>query len=285
MSVEGVLPGMSIVSDIVYGDGDGVPLLLDLVQPDPRPRGPMPALVWIHGGGWRFGDKRVETSQSIGLEFVRAGFTCLSINYRLSHQALFPAQIHDAKASIRWLRAHAADLGVDPERIGVWGHSAGAHLAALLGVSGDLSELEGDSGSSGSSSRVQAVVAIAAPSDFLAIPDGWPHEEPRVATSLLVGGRLEERRELVRMANPITYVHPGLPPFLLIHGEDDEVVPILQGDLLADALARSDAEVTYLRRPHANHMLESAKLGIDRQAAWIDLGRLAFAFFQTHLGD
>jgi acetyl esterase/lipase len=283
MMTESVLAGMSFDIDVRYGEGGGAPLLLDIARPDPLPAEPMPAVVWVHGGGWRAGDKHVDSSQSIGLDFVRDGFTCLSINYRLSDEALYPAQIHDVKAAIRWLRAHAADLGLDPDRIGVWGHSAGAHLVSLLGTSGDNPALEGASGSPGVSSRVQAVVAISPPSDFRAIPADWPYEEPLVATTKLVGGRLEEHADLVRLANPITFIGPDAPPFLIIHGEDDEVVPIIQAEMLYDALIAAGAEATLVRLPKANHMLESAEFGIDRREAWIDTGRRELAFFRTHL--
>ena len=283
MPTASVLPGMSLLYDVPYGEADGEALLLDLVRPDPMPPAPAPALVWIHGGGWEFGDKRVDPSETIGSIFIQSGFVGLSINYRLSGQAIFPAQIHDAKAAIRWLRANAGDLGVDPDRIGVWGHSAGAHLAALLGTSGDIPDLEGECGSPEFSSRIQAVVAIASPSDFLAIPPDWPHEEPRCASTKLVGGRLEERLDLVRMANPITHIRAGAPPFLIIHGEDDEIVPIVQGSLLYDALVQSGTDATFVRLPKTNHMLESSELGIARREAWIDVAQRALEFFQRRL--
>jgi acetyl esterase/lipase len=283
MPVAAVPPGMALVCDVPYGEASEEPLLLDILTPDPPPTAPVPAIVWIHGGGWEGGDKWVDLAESLGPFLVRGGFVSVSINYRLSDRALFPAQIHDAKAAIRWLRANAADLGVDPERIGVWGHSAGGHLAALLGTSGDLPELEGESGSPGYASRVQAVVPVSPPTDFLAIPPGWSHEEPRRATTKLVGGRLEDRPELVRMANPITHIRPGAPPFLIIHGEADEVVPVVQAQLLADALTRSGAESTFLRLPCADHMLAAPELGITSADAWSDVGQRALGFFRTHL--
>jgi acetyl esterase/lipase len=283
MATADVPPGMVLDFDLPYGGADGEPLLLDILRPDPPPSTPIPAVVWIHGGGWEAGDKWVDLSESLGPLLVRGGFVSVSINYRLSDRALFPAQIHDAKAAIRWLRANAANLGVDPQRIGVWGHSAGGHLSALLGTSGDLPELEGESGSPEYSSRVQAVVPVSPPTDFLAIPPGWTHEEPRRATTKLVGGRLEERPDLVRMANPITHIRPGAPPFLIIHGEADEVVPVEQAELLADALERSGAEATFLRLPRADHALAAPELGITVGEAWADVGQRALGFFRTHL--
>jgi dipeptidyl aminopeptidase/acylaminoacyl peptidase len=127
------------------------------------------------------------------------------------------------------------------------------------------------------------VIPVSPPSDFLAIPPGWTHQEPRRATSKLVGGPLEERLDLVRMANPITHIRPGTPPFLIIHGEADEVVPVEQAELLHDALTRSGAEATYLRLPMADHMLASPALGISADEAWADVVQRALGFFRTHL--
>jgi dipeptidyl aminopeptidase/acylaminoacyl peptidase len=130
---------------------------------------------------------------------------------------------------------------------------------------------------------VQAVVAISPPSDFRAIPADWPYEEPLVATTKLVGGPLEEHPDLVRLANPITFIGADAPPFLIIHGEDDEVVPIIQAEMIYDALIGAGAAATFVRLPRANHMLEAPELGIERREAWIDAGQRAHAFFRAHL--
>lgn len=275
--------GMTFEGDVPYGEGDGEALLLDYLAPDPRPAAALPALVWIHGGGWEAGDKRAGFVESLGPALVQAGFVSFSINYRLSDQAKFPAQVHDVKAAVRWVRANADELDIDPERIGVWGHSAGGHLAALLGTTGNLPELEGASGSPGYSSRVQAVIAVSPPTDFLEIPAGWSHVEPRRVTSKLVDGPLEERGELVRMANPIAHIRPGTPPFLIIHGEDDEVVPVQQAVKLYDALVASGSEATLVRLPDADHWLAAPAHGITTEGAWDEVGRHAIGFFSEHL--
>lgn len=269
--------------DVQFGRANGASLLLDILQPDPLPPSPAPVAVWIHGGGWEAGDKQGGLDLSLNPVMVQAGFVAVSINYRLSDHALYPAQIHDAKAAIRWLRANAAELGIDPDRIGVWGHSAGGHLSALLGTTGDLPELEGESGAPGYSSRVQAVVPVSPPTDFLALPPGWNNVEPRSATSKLIGGPLEERRDLVRLANPIAHIRPGTSPFLIIHGEDDEIVPVEQAQLLHDALLRSGADSTFVRLPNADHALAAPKLGITSTDAWADVGRRGLDFFRCTL--
>ncbi len=275
--------GVIVVEDVPYGSADGEALLLDVLTPDPRPDGLLPALVWIHGGGWEAGDKRGGFSDTFGPELALAGFVFLSIQYRLSDQAIFPAQLHDVKAAVRWVRANAESLGVDPERIGVWGHSAGGHLAALVGTTGDLAELEGESGSPGISSKVQSVVALSPATHFLEIPADWPHVEPRRATEKLVGGPLEERTELVRLANPIAHIRPGMPPFLIVHGAADDVVPVEQGIALYDALIAAGCEATLEVLPGADHSLASAARGMTVEDALRWVGREASAFFEGHL--
>lgn len=277
-------PGMTAEYDVQYGEANGTPLLLDIIKPDPMRDAPIPAVVWIHGGGFEAGDKQGDLGDFLCPLLVSHGFFTAKINYRLSGQARFPAQIHDAKAAIRWLRANADSLGIDPDRIGVWGHSAGGHLSALLGTSGDVPELEGKSGSPGQSSRVQAAVPVSPPSDFLAFPPGWSHEEPRRATEKLVGGPLETRRDLVRLANPITHVRPGAPPFLIIHGELDEVVPVLHAELLYHALTEVGAEAIFVPKRQADHMVAAPALGISVEDAWDDIGLRAINFFRAHLG-
>ena len=274
---------MTFTGDVPYGAADDGALLLDVHAPEARPAAVLPALIWIHGGGWESGDKRGGFSDAFGPMLARAGFVFFSVNYRLSDQAIFPAQLHDVKAAVRWVRANADALGIDAKRIGVWGHSAGGHLAALVGTTGDLPELEGTRGSPGISSRVQAVVALSPATDFLEIPDGWPHVEPRRATSKLVGGPLEERTELVRMANPITHIRPGTPPFLIVHGMDDGVVPVEQAIALADALVAAECEVTIDMLPGADHWFASVAHGISTPDALQTIGQAAIAFFDGHL--
>ncbi|MEZ4504371.1 MAG: alpha/beta hydrolase [Thermomicrobiales bacterium] len=278
------LAGVRFTGNVAFGSADGVELLLDCYTPEPRPAEILPALVWVHGGGWESGDKRGGYSDVFGPMLARAGFVFATVDYRLSGQALFPAQIHDVKAAIRWMRANATALGIDPDRIGIWGHSAGGHLAALAGVSGDIPELEGESGSPGVSSRVQAALPLSPATDFRIIPGGWTSIEPRRATEKLVGGRLEERADLVRMANPMTHIRPGVPPFLIVHGAADGVVPVEQGIALADALRSVGGDVTLDVLPGADHWFASASRGVSTPDALDGIGRLAIAFFSTHLG-
>ena len=255
--------------DLAYGVVDGRPLLLDLLHPDPLPPKPMPAIIFIMGGAWMEANRKVNFTPFL----AAAGFCTVSIDHRLSHEAIFPAQIHDAKAAVRWLRANATQYHVDPDRIGVWGISSGAHLAALLGTSAGVVELEGASGPPGYSSAVQAVAAISPPTDFARM--GRDPADAYNAEALLVGGPLGARAEVVRAASPLTYVRPGLPPFLIVHGEQDEVVPISQAELLVAALQRVGTEVTYVPLPGEGHMLS--------EVYETQVQPLILSFFTRHL--
>ena len=149
--------------DLVYAKTPQRELALDLYIPDGATKPPL--IVWVHGGAWRAGSK----AKPPALWMLERGYAVASISYRLSQQAVFPAQIHDCKAAIRWLRAHASKYGYDAERIGAWGASAGGHLVALLGTSSGVKELEGDLGYNDQSSRVQAVVDYFGPTDVTAM--------------------------------------------------------------------------------------------------------------------
>ena len=163
-----VPPNVVIERDVRYGDADDDPLLLDIVRPKEPSEQPRPVIAFIHGGAWSGGSKEIMVGPLV--PFAASGdYFCVSIEYRLSGMATWPAQIHDCKAAIRWLKANARTYHIDPEKIGVWGSSAGGHLVSMLGVSADVPELEGDSGTPGVSSRVACVVDYCGPSDFMAL--------------------------------------------------------------------------------------------------------------------
>lgn len=235
-------PGQGAVHrDLVYGTAGGRDLLLDLYLPA-RPRGPAPVVVRIHGGGWRNGSK----DRRPAVPLAGHGYAVASVGYRLSGEAIFPAQIQDCKAAIRWLRAHSSKCGLDAGHFAVWGSSAGGHLAALVGTSGDARDLEGEAGNPAESSRGQAVVDYFGPTDFLRMDD-FPgklrHNAPNSAESLVIGGPILENREKVARANPISYVSADDPPFLIVHGDQDPLAPLNQSELLRDALEKAGVPV------------------------------------------
>jgi len=245
------LPENVIVErDVEYGRAGDRPLKLDLMLPrDPGDK-PLPAIVFIHGGGWRAGDK----SGGLGrlMRFARSGqYVCASVGYRLSGEAIWPAQIYDCKAAIRFLKANAQKYHLDPERIGVWGSSAGGHLVSLLGTSGDVKELEGDCGSPDQSSRVHCVVDFCGPSDFTAIADA-PGEAPNAVAALL-GGPIAEKKEAAAAASPVTYVSADDPPFLIVHGTEDRTVPLAQAETFDAALKKAGVESIFVKIAGGGH--------------------------------
>ena len=248
------LTGIKAMRNLEYAKVDGTALLLDLFVPE-KADAPLPLIVWIHGGAWLGGDK----AGCPAMGQLRRGYAVASINYRLSQQAIFPAQIYDCKAAIRWLRAHAKEYNIDPQRIGVWGSSAGGHLVALVGTSGNVKELEGAEGNLDQSSRVQAVCDWFGPTDFLQIAAHMlpgakmEHDTATSPESKLVGGPIQENKEKVAKANPITYVSKDDPPFLIMHGDKDILVPIHQSQLLTEALKKAGVEVTFKTVEGAGH--------------------------------
>lgn len=266
-------PGVEVIRDVEFGVGGGRPLRMHILRPANSPQGPLPVVVWIHGGGWSSGDH--QTGFQMLPHLVRRGYLGVSIEYRLSGEASFPAQIEDCKCAIRFLRAHASDYQVDPERIGVWGGSAGGHLAALLGTSAGVADLEGQGGWPEQSSRVQAVCDWFGPTDFLKMNDGGSrlnHEAADSPESLLIGGPIRESPDQVARANPITYVDPADPPFLIMHGDRDELVPPDQSRRLVRALERAGVPVELVIVEGKGHGFGGA--AIDRQVR---------EFFDQHL--
>ena len=249
---------VSRVTDLVYSSPNGRPLLADLYLPQGIERS-LPVILWLHGGAWRFGDRKL--GPDLTRYFAQSGFAMASIDYRLSTETTFPAQIEDVKTAIRWLRSIAARYRLDEEQVGLWGSSSGGHLAVLAATSGRGTFESAEH--SDYSSSVQAVVDGYGPIDFLQMdshrdPSGKPSDDPesiqlpvgmRTADadspeSLLLGAPIQTCPDRVREANPITYAKAGLPPFLILHGLSDTVVPVHQSELLYSALAGYGNDVT-----------------------------------------
>jgi len=215
---------------------------LDLYLPATGEK-PFRVVAWFHGGGWFLGDKQDGIAE-VAEPFLSDGYAVISANYRLSRRAVFPAQIHDAKTVIRWIRANAARYHLNPGKIVAAGGSAGGHLAALLGTSGEIKEMEDlSSGNPEQSSRVNAVVEWYGPIDFLQMDPqhtelGQPayHGVENSPESNLIGGTITANPEKCRAANPINYIKKNNPPFYIQHGKADVAVPYLQSVKLAEAL-------------------------------------------------
>ncbi len=225
------------------------PLRLDLYTPSGAP--PFPVIVWVHGGAWRAGDKSLRADHAALRQRAR-GYAVASIEYRLSGEAVFPAQIEDCRAALRWLRANAAAYALDPSRIAGWGSSAGGHLVALLGTSGGVTTLEDPlQGAPAESSRVQAVVDWYGPTDFLLMDAS--HHGPDSPESRLLGCDIDECPDRVAFANPLTYVDAADPPFFIQHGTRDATVDPGQSVILHAALLAAGVESTYIPLEGAGH--------------------------------
>jgi len=207
---------------------------MDIFLPD-KGQGPFPVIMLIHGGGYKTGDKRDELDYVPTL--LDRGYAVASANYRLIDEAIFPAQIYDIKAAIRFIRANADKYNINPNKIATWGVSSGGHLSALAGTSGNVKELDNPSlGVSGQSTKVQAAVDWFGPINFLTMDDqlrqnnidGQMHNIATSAESLLIGKQLSLETDLVKKANPETYITTDDPPFYIQHGTADIIVPIQQ---------------------------------------------------------
>jgi acetyl esterase/lipase len=245
----GLPPGARMLPNIKYVTDGGERQNLDLYLPATGTNWPL--IVWIHGGGWMEGSKE----NPPGLRFLIHGFALASVNYRLSQDAVFPAQLIDCKAAIRWLRAHAAENGIDPDHIAVWGASAGGHLVALLGTTGGVKEF--DQGENlGVSSRVQAVCDWFGPTDLAQLVKASTDIKSGDASSppaRLIGGPVLQNLEKAERANPIHYITKDDPPFLIMHGDKDPVVPLEQSQLLAAALQKAGVPATLRVVPGGEH--------------------------------
>lgn len=234
----------------------GRSLHLEIARPAAPARGLLPAVIYIHGGGWWAGVYRPDPQ----VWLVPHGYVVASIEYRLSDEAKWPAQIEDCKLAVRWLRRHAADYGVDSERIGCWGVSAGGHLAACLGTMAQERRFDQEGEPTDVSSAVKAVVDWCGPTDFTQGSDGIVGAPPGKDASILVrllGAGFQATPERWRDASPIRYVRPGDPPFFIAHGSIDRTVPPRQSDVFAAALRRAGVSVTFVSVVGGAHPLRA----------------------------
>jgi acetyl esterase/lipase len=271
--------GVRVLLGVPYAATRGIrPTELDLWLPPGT--GPFPVVVFLHGGGWRVGSRHSAGPLFAGADptpfevVAQAGIAVASIDYRLSDEAVWPAQLHDAKAAVRWLRARADELGVDPDRVAAWGESAGGHLAELLGLVTDPA-LEGDVGIPGPSSAVAAVVAWYAPSDVRAVAtdNGLDPMDATTREALLLGAAVPSVPEAGAQASPVTHVSPAAPPTLLLHGRGDRFIPVVQSERLHAALAAAGAEVEFHAYDGADHMWlgapDAAADALDRTVGFL----------------
>lgn len=267
------------------------PVRMDLYAPSRR-AGPRPAVLWVHGGGWSRGDSRTSGAYAdwprVLASLAARGFVVASVDYRLSGEAKFPAQIQDVKAAIRHLRAHAAELGVDPSRIYLWGGSAGAHLAALAATScGDPAFAPLPSTGRLERSEIAALKAKAAPagSDCVQGTALWYGlfdlaQSPKVNVAGLLGCDPKVCADTARAASPLHRAGPSAPPMLLIHGSADATAPLAQSAAMAAALRRAGVRAELVTIPGIDHGWLGATPEATRDASLLALRR-TFSFFES----
>lgn len=270
--------GVRVESNVTYATVGDIKLQLDIAQPT-QGDGPFPCLVFIHGGGWSGGNRLVYRT---AIETAaQKGYVAATISYRLTQpdpqtgvpKEPFPSQIHDCKAAIRWLRAHASEYHIDPQRIGVTGASAGGHLSLLVGLTDSNDGLEGDLGNSGQSSRVQAVCNTFGPTELRVLFKSTPAVYGLVKA--LCNGTPEEQPQMYLAVSPVTYVTKDDPPVLTLHGSADELVPVEQAEILDKALKAAGV-------PHELVILEGQGHGFGGDAAK-KADDAMWAFFDQHL--
>lgn len=266
---------------VEYTSNNGIPKTLFIAYPE-NPDEPRPAVVHIHGGGWKQG----KASPGKAKNLAQNGFVGISIQYRLSGEALFPAAVHDCKAAIRWTRANAKKYGINPVKIGVMGSSAGGHLAALMGTSGGDEFLEGDGGYAGFSSTVQAVVDNYGPTDFLRmndVPGKIDHDSPDSPESAFIGAPIQQNKALTQKANPITYVDASDPPILMIHGKEDKMVIFNQSELLFEALQKAGVKSKLVPVENARHGFNPEPEDAVIKPSKKEIGEMQIDWFKEHL--
>jgi acetyl esterase/lipase len=243
--------GVRAELDVPYAGTTNPRQRLDLYLPKkPAGEGPVPLVVFIHGGGWRAGSK---AAGAVLMPLVLSGeYALASVAYRFTDEAIWPAQIHDCKAAIRWLRANAATYGIDPDRIGVAGSSAGGHLVCLLGTTGGVAELDGTLGEHvDEDTRVTCVVNQFGPTDFVEIEETNAMAKDLVAK--LLGGKPEDVPAVARTASPVTHVTMDDAPVICIHGTADALVPYSQSTKLDRACEKAGVECLVLTIPGGGH--------------------------------
>lgn len=237
-------------TDVEYAKPDGQHLQLDMARPKTG-RGPFPAIVCIHSGGFNAGSRQAFVTMCVKL--AGQGYVAVTVSYRLAPKYPFPAAIHDVKAAVRWLRANAKKYNIDPDRIGATGASAGGHLAQFLGVTAGVKQFEGDGGNADQSSQVVCVVNYFGPSDLTKFYGKSPIGDEVIP--LFLGGNLEKERHKHFLASPLYWVTPSAAPTLCIHGTEDTLADHSQSVMLIERLKGADVEAELLSLKGAGHFL------------------------------
>jgi acetyl esterase/lipase len=271
------------LKDIEYGRVGSRSLYLDLYQPAKASPKPQPAIVRIHGGGWKTGDKGDRGPAEAGIALAERGFVVISVNYRMVDEAIFPAAVHDVKCATRWLRANAQKYQVDPERVGATGSSAGGHLSLMLGLSSHVPELEGNGGHANFSSHVSAVCSWCGPTNMMIENPPTSGVQPAARIDFL-GGTPQEKPENYENASPIFHATKNAPPILFFHGDRDPTVPFSQSESLYQKLKSLGASVELVTVKNAGHSFEKVLAdGKPIEPPFDEIKKRTYDFFIKHL--
>lgn len=283
----GIHSYVQLIPNIEFSKVEGTSLTLNLlVLRDPMDalfhregnKETYPLIIYLQGCGWGWSKQDTFAFLPQLAAFAKRGYVVASVEYRGSGTAVFPAQIQDVKAAVRYLKAHASDFNIDPQRIGVWGDSSGGHLALMLGLTEEVEEFTGAREHREQSSRVQAIVDWFGPTDFLTMsqyPSVFDHDSPHSPESKLVGGAIQEHKELARRASPMSYAASAskVPPILIMHGDTDDVVPYEQSLEFYKAMREAGHQVSLCKIKGAGHFGFTQSHTLD----------VVHAFFDEHL--
>ena len=254
--------------DVAYGPHERNKL--DVTSPASET--PLPLLVWVHGGGWAAGDKSGGNPAKL---LMGQGYAVAAINYRFSQHSAYPAQLHDCQAAIRFLREHAKEYNIDPNRVGVWGASAGGHLVALLGTTAGVKELDGQPDSK-ISDKVQAVCDWFGPTDLQKLV---PPDDANNVVAKLVGGALGSHVEVAKKADPVNYLDADDAPLLIVHGTRDPLVPLSQSVYLYEAARKAKVPAELIVLEGAGHGDAAFRTGLLKE----EQGGVTAKFFAKYL--
>ena len=270
---ETVPAGVLFEKNIEYSNPDDQHLQLNMARPK-EGTGPFPAVICIHGGGFRAGTR--ESFNGLCLQLAERGYVAVTVSYRLAPKYQFPAAVYDVKAAVRWMRANAEKYQIDPDRIGTTGGSAGGHLAQFLGVTSGVKKFEGDGGNAEYSSSVKCVVNFYGPSDFTKSYDA--SVDAKDVLPLFLGGNLQQERHRHIESSPLYWVTPEAAPTLFVHGTKDAYVAHEQAGWIVERMKAADVEATLMTIEDGDHGFRTSSPEVKEK-----IENARFKFFEKHL--